>query len=854
MRLPGPALPADAVLPRLVGALADAPSAVLVAPPGAGKTTRAPLALAGAPWLAPGHTVVMLEPRRVAARAAARRLAAAFGERVGATVGLRVRGESTVGPAARIEVVTEGVLVRRLLADPALDGAGDIHGARAVGVVVFDEFHERSLDGDLGLALALHAQALLRPDLRILVMSATLDGARVAALLGPGTPVVESEGRMFAVGTRWRGRPPDRAGGVEDAVAAAVRHALAHDDGSVLAFLPGTAEIRRTADRLAGLCADGPESAVDVRPLSGDLAPDAQDAALAPPPPGRRKVVLATNVAETSVTVEGVTVVVDSGLARRPRHDPATGMSRLETVRVSRAEADQRRGRAGRQAPGTCYRLWSEADDAVLAPFAPPEIATADLAPLALALAAFGADADELTWLDPPPAAALAAGRDLLAALGALDASGCLTGHGRALAALPMHPRLGHLALVARASGHAALAADLAALLSERDLARASPGARADADLRLRVEALREGRAPGLDVDRGALARVRAEAARLRRAWRASGEADPDATGALLALAYPERVAQKTGESARDARFRLRDGRTALLDAAQPPADAPFLAVAHLDDRSGPGGVTAARIFLAAPLSADEIAAAFPDDVVTDDAVAWDGARVTATRRTRLGAVVLRETRLADPDPAAVAAALAGGLAAAGLASLAWTPDAAHLRERLAFLHHHAPDDWPDVSDDALLATASDWLLPHAPAARSLADLARVDLAAALGALVPWSRRADLDRLAPARLPIPSGRAARVDYADPDAPVLAAKLQELFGLAETPAVLGGRLPVVVHLLSPAGRPVQVTRDLASFWRAGYFDVRKDLRGRYPKHPWPDDPTTAPATARTTRRR
>ncbi len=841
MRLPGPPLPVDAVLPRLVGALAEAPSAVLVAPPGAGKTTRAPLALADAPWLAPGHTIVMLEPRRVAARAAARRLAAAFGERVGGAVGLRVRGESTVGPTARIEVVTEGVLVRRLLADPALDGSA--RAARPVGAVVFDEFHERSLDADLGLALALHAQALLRTDLRIVVMSATLDGARVAALLGPATPVVESAGRMFAVETHWRGRPPDRPGGLEDAVAAAVRHAIAHDPGSVLAFLPGAAEIRRTAERLAGL-----PPGVRVLPLSGDLSADAQDAALAPPPPGVRKVVLATNVAETSVTVEGVTTVVDGGLARRPRHDPATGMSRLETVRVSRAEADQRRGRAGRTAPGTCYRLWSETDDAALAPSAPPEIATADLAPLALVLAAWGADADELAWLDPPPAAALAAGRDLLVALGALDSAGHLTGHGRALAALPLHPRLGHLALVARASGHASLAADLAALLSERDLARAAPGGRADADLRLRVEALRAGRAPGLDVDRGALARVRAEAARLRRAWHARGDADPDATGALLALAYPERVAQKTGESARDARFRLRDGRTALLDTAQPLADAPFLAVAHLDDR--PGG---ARIFLAAPLAADEIAAAFPDSVVTEDAVAWDGSRVTAVRRTRLGAVVLRETRLADPDPAAVAAALAGGLATSGLAALTWTPDAVHLRERLAFLHHHAPDDWPDVSDDALAATVADWLVPHAPAARSLADLARVDLTAALGALVPWNRRADLDRLAPARLPIPSGRDARVDYADPDAPVLAAKLQELFGLTETPSVWGGRLPVVVHLLSPAGRPVQVTRDLASFWRAGYFDVRRDLRGRYPKHPWPDDPTTAVPTARTTRR-
>ena len=837
--LPGPSLPVDAALPRLVDALRTHGAAVLVAPPGAGKTTRVPLALlADARRSETGGSagrIVLLEPRRIAARAAARRLAETLGERVGETVGLRVRGETRVGPRTRIEVVTEGVLTRLLLADPEAAG---------VGTVVFDEFHERSLDADLGLALALHARAILRPDLRVVVMSATLDGARVAAVLGPDTPVVESHGRAFAVHVQ-HGRAPAsrRPRDTADAVAGAVQDALAREPGSVLAFLPGTAEIRMAAERLAG--ALPPD--VDLAPLFGDLSAEAQDAAIRPAAPGRRKVVLATSIAETSLTIDGVRVVVDSGLARRPRHDAGSGMSRLETVRVSRAEADQRAGRAGRTAPGVAVRLWSLAEDAALEPFARPEITQADLAPLALALAAWGAAPDELAWLDPPPPVAFAAARTLLVELDALDDAGRLTPHGQALAAQAMHPRLAHLAL---RGGQTGVCADLVALLADRDPVRPDGPAPVDADLRLRLDALCGGRphVPGGRVDAGALRAVRLEAERWRRAWNTRDAGDPNDAGGLVALAYPDRVAQRVGENAAGARYRMRDGRVALLDRTQPLADAPFLALAALDDR--PGG---ARVFLAAPLGEADIEAAFADQIVTDDTVAWDGTAVRARRTVRLGAVVLRETVLRDADPAAVAEAFQNGLRVAGIAALPWSRDAARLRERLAFLHHHAPEAWPDVSDTALLDTLDVWLDPYTSGMTRLADIARVDLAGALASLAGPARRSEIDRLAPSHLTVPSGSSVPLDYAAPDAPVLAVRLQETFGLRETPRVLGGRVPVLMHLLSPAGRPAQVTRDLASFWATGYFDVRKDLRGRYPRHAWPDDPTTAVPTARVARR-
>ena len=837
--LPGPPLPVDAVLPQVVAALAEAGVAVLQAPTGAGKTTRVPLALLDAD---PDGLILMLEPRRVAARAAARRLASQLGERVGETVGYRVRGESRVGRRTRVEVVTEGILTRRLLADPALDDG------RRVATVIFDEVHERSLASDLGLALSLQARELLRPDLQILAMSATLDGERFAALLG-GAPVVTSRGRAFPVESVYLGAPQARAGGrpprIEDAVAGAVRRALADEPGSVLAFLPGAGEIRRTAERLADLPRD-----VTVAPLYGDLSGRDQDAALEPAPPGRRKVVLATSIAETSLTIEGVRVVVDSGLARRPRVDAASGMSRLETVRVSRAEAEQRAGRAGRTEPGVAYRLWSAVEQAALRPFAPPEMVQADLAPLALDLAAWGATPDELRWLDAPPAAAYDAARQLLTDLDALDA-GALTPHGRAMARLPLHPRLAHLAVRARDLDLAGLGADLAGLLGERDLFRYD-GRLPDVDLRLRVEALRGHRSAlaGTRLDRGALDQARREARRWRRAWDA-GDApgDVDQAGRLLALAYPDRVAQRVGESAQGARYRLRGGAAAWLDPGQSLADAPFLAVGGLDDRAG-----GARVFSAAPLSADDIEALFPDQIVTEDAVDWNAqtSRVQARRVTRLGAVVLREGPLAAPPPHQVTAALVEGIRQTELRALPWSGETRRLRERLGFVHAHLGAPWPDVRDGALLETLADWLQPYLAGMSRLSDLGRLDLGMVLGQLAP--SRGDLDRLAPSHVTVPSGSVRPIDYAEAEAPVLAVRLQEVFGMQQTPHVLGGRVPVVMHLLSPAQRPVQVTSDLASFWREGYFDVRKDLRGRYPKHAWPDDPLTATPTARAKRRR
>ncbi len=833
------------MLPQLAEALYAAGVAVLQAPTGAGKTTRVPLALLDhrSDGRQPDGVVLMLEPRRVAARAAARRLAAQLGERVGETVGYRVRGESRVGRRTRVEVVTEGILTRRLLADPSLESGG------RVAVVIFDEVHERSLASDLGLALCLQARELLRPDLQVLAMSATLDGERFADLLG-GAPVVTSRGRAFPVDVEYLGAPASTASGrpprIEDAVAGAVRRALAEETGSVLAFLPGSGEIRRTAERLADLPRD-----VVLAPLYGDLSGREQDAAIEPAPPGTRKVVLATGIAETSLTIEGVRVVVDSGLARRPRFDAGSGMSRLETVRVSRAEAAQRAGRAGRTEPGVCYRLWSEVEQAALRPFAPPEMAQADLAPLALDLAAWGATPDELRWLDPPPAATFGAARELLRTLDALDPDGALTEHGRALAALPMHPRLAHLAVRARQRGHAGLGADLVALLSERDLFRWD-GRLPDVDVRLRVEALRGGGPSfrGMRLDRGALDRARRESRRWRKAWDArDAPGDLDAAGPLLALAYPDRVAQRVADSAQGARYRLREGRGARLDPDQSLADAPFLAVGDLDDR--PGG---ARIFRAAPLDADEIESLFPSQIVTEEQVGWDGTagRVAARRVTRLGAVVLRDAPLRRPAPHLVTAALVEGVRESGLGVLPWTKDTTRLRDRLAFLRAHLGEPWPDVSDDALLDGLADWLGPYLAGMARLSDLARLDLGMVLGAL--GGPRADLDRLAPSHVTVPSGSVRPIDYSDSAAPALAVRLQEVFGLQQTPRVLGGRQPLVMHLLSPAQRPVQVTTDLASFWRDAYFDVRKDLRGRYPKHHWPENPLAAAPTARAKRRR
>ncbi|MFO1081076.1 MAG: ATP-dependent helicase HrpB [Reyranellaceae bacterium] len=815
-------LPVDDVLPRLRDVLRQHAAAVLVAPPGAGKTTRVPLALLEESWLA-GRKIVMQEPRRMAARAAARRMAASLGEAVGETVGYRVRLDTKVGAHTRIEVVTDGLFLRRLQDDPTLEG---------IGCVIFDELHERGLETDLSFALVREAQLALREDLRVIAMSATLDPGPVAARLG-GAPLVESAGRMFPVATRYLER--EAVGRIEDTVAGAVRRALAEESGSALVFLPGVAEIRRVEQRLADLGRD-----VVVAPLYGDLSPADQDRAIAPAPAGRRKVVLATSIAETSLTIAGVRLVIDSGLMRRPRFAPRSGMTRLETIRVSQAAADQRRGRAGRLEPGVCYRLWSEEMQRGLQPFTAPEILDADLAPLALELAQWGARESELPWMTPPPAAALATGRALLAELGALDASGAITAHGRVMARLGQHPRLAHLVLRGRALAQPRLAGLLAAILGERDFLRLAPGQR-DVDLRHRVEIALGGRRDGA-------VRPILESARRLTPSDAREVPSVSRTGELLALAYPDRIARRRAGTA--GRYLLSGGRGAVLPEGDPLAAEEFLVVADLE-----GAGQESRIFLAAPIGAMEIEEACADRIVDEQVVQWserDGA-VLARRRRRLGALVLDDKPLASPDPERRRAAMLEGVRRLGLGALPWTDELQGWRARIAFLRR-LDDSWPDLSDAALLERLEDWLAPFLDGVARRDHLARVDLAAALEALLPWDRRRLLERLAPSHVTVPSGSRVAVDYGNPDEPTLSVRLQEMFGCLDTPRVADGKMPLTLHLLSPARRPVQVTRDLASFWKNGYPAVKAELKGRYPKHYWPDDPLVAEPTARAKPRR
>jgi ATP-dependent helicase HrpB len=825
-------LPIEAVLPALRDALAAGSAAVLQAPPGAGKTTLVPPALLEEDWVQ-GRRILVLEPRRLATRAAARRMAALRGEEVGETIGYRMRLDTRVGPRTRIEVVTEGVLARLIQSDPELKG---------IGAVLFDEFHERSLDADLGLALALDAQRALRPDLRLLVMSATLDGARIAALLGDAT-VVTSLGRVFPVETRWT--EPAQGTAIEASVVSVVRRALGESEGDLLVFLPGGREIRRTARLLEE---GGLPAGVFVAPLYGDLPQAAQDEAIRPAPAGRRKIVLATAIAETSLTIEGVRVVVDSGLARGPRFEPRTGMTRLATMRVSQASAEQRRGRAGRLAPGTCYRLWSEAEQRSLLPFATPEILEADLAPLALDLAEWGiADPAALAWLDQPPAAAYAQARALLRGLGALDASGRITPHGAAMARFASHPRLAHMMLEGKRLGHGALACDIAALLVGRDVLRTGP-TRRDADLRTRLELLRRESADPA-ADRFAL-RQAAEQARLwrRQLGAKADEAGLAGTGLLLALAYPDRIARRRAGGA--GQYLLANGSGAELVATDPLAAAEFLAIAEFD-----GDRQRARIFLAAALGRGEIEAEFAGQIENHEFIAWDARAeaVAAKRQRRLGALVLGEEKLADAPKAAVAAAVLDGIRGLGLAALPWDKALLNWRARVALLRRIEPDSWPDLSDAALTTSLDAWLLPYLDGITRRAQFQRIDLGAALRAPLSWDALQRLDRLAPTHMTVPSGSRLPIDYAEGEAPVLAVRLQELFGSEATPTIAEGRVPLVLHLLSPAGRPLQVTRDLAGFWQSSYRAVRAEMRGRYPKHPWPEDPLTAPPTRRAKRR-
>lgn len=797
-----PVLPVAEALPALLAALAHRPNAVLAAPPGAGKTTTVPLALMDAAWRGDGR-ILVLEPRRLAARAAAARMASLIGEPVGQTVGFRTRLDSAVSGATRIEVITEGLLVRRLLSDPALDG---------VAAVLLDEAHERALEADLALALCLDLQRVLRPELRLLAMSATLDGARLSGLMD--APVIESAGRMFPVEVRHAPRDVADVRDLPDAVARAVRAALAEHEGDILAFLPGMGEIRRAEAALAGCGAT-------VLPLHGDLPPGQQDAALRPAAEGRR-VVLATSIAETSLTVPGVRVVVDGGWRRAPRLDPATGLTRLATLRVSRAAADQRAGRAGREGPGVAVRLWTPALHRGLPPYDRPAILEAELSGLLLDCAAWGTVPGDLPFPDPPPAGALAAAGVLLAGLGAMDAAGRVTPLGRRMAALGAHPRLAAMMLSANGPEEAALAADLAALLEERDPLR---GRDAPADLQLRLHALAEG---GGDVDRGAVSRIRQQAAAYRRRLgvRAGAAGDP---GTLLAAAFPDRIAQRRGEPGS---FRLSGGGGARLPRNDRLADAPLLAVASLDLKAS------ARIRLAAPLDPAALPPGVEAQVTETVESGFDPASgaVLSRRRRRLGALVL-EDRTVAADPEATATALAEAVGRR-LDALPWTDAARQLQARAARLRELDPDT-PDLSDAGLAAGVGQWLAPHLLGSSRLADVVGLDLHGILRGLLGPQRAARLDRDLPTHLALPGGRAA-VDYAQP-VPLASARAQAFYGLAATPSLAGGRVKLQLALLSPAGRPIAITADLAGFWRGAWADARKDMRGRYPRHDWPERP-------------
>jgi len=845
-------LPIDEALPALRAALGTRRAAVLQAPPGAGKSTVVPLALLEEPW-SRGKRLIMLEPRRLAARAIAERMAHTLGESVGRTVGYRMRFDTRISRDTRIEVVTEGVLTRLLQSDPALEG---------VAAVIFDEFHERSLQADLGVALALDAREHLTPDLRLLVMSATLDGTAVARLLDDA-PLVTAHGRIFPVETRYAGfgppALPDAPAGPrpqespERGVGQLVSRALHEEHGDVLVFLPGAREIRRVQSWLSGAQLG---SGVQVLPLFGELASEEQDAALAPAERAVRKVVLATNIAETSLTIPGVRVVVDSGLVRRACFDPVTGMSRLETQRISRASADQRQGRAGRLAAGVCYRAWSEGAHSSLAAFTAPEILDADLAPLALELASWGArDAGALRWLDPPPAAQLGSARDLLERLGALDSAARITAHGRELTRVAAHPRLAHMLLRARVLGQLPLAAQLAALLSERDLLRAGAGTR-DADIRARLEILRaEVRTPALD--RPALQRARRVARDLERQADAAGAAgaagagradtggDP---GLLLAFAYPDRIGRRRASGA--GRFVLANGRGAAFTGPQGLARQELIVAVDLDDRERD-----ARILLAVPLERRDLMEHFADRIRRRESVQWSTREqaVIARRTVELDALVLEEQPLAEVPADAARGAMLTGVRELGVAALPWNREARDLQARIEFVRaalggaQGAPAAWPEVSDAALGATLESWLTPWLDGVTRREHLARVPLTDALRARLTFEQRRELEEWAPANLTMPSGSRIRVDYLDDSAPAVSVRLQEVFGLADTPRLGRGRVPVTFRLLSPARRPVQVTRDLASFWRGAYAEVRKDLRGRYPKHYWPENPLEAQPT-------
>ncbi len=808
-------LPVDEALPALQGALAGGRNAVLVAPPGAGKTTRVPLALLNEPW-AKNRKILVLEPRRLAARASASRMASTLSEKVGETIGLRVRFDTKISNRTRIEVMTEGVFTRALLDDPELS---------EIAAVLFDEFHERSLDADLGLALALDAQKGLREDLRIAVMSATLEAAHVAKLLG-NAPVIESKGRAYPVNTKYLGR--DTRSPIERQMVDAILRALSEEKGSVLAFLPGAAEIRRTANNVSERNAD---SSVSVVPLYGALDSKVQDEAIAPSPSGKRKVVLATSIAETSLTIEGVRIVIDSGLSRVPRFEPAVGLTRLETVRVSRASADQRRGRAGRIEPGICYRLWSEAETQSLSPFTTPEILAADLTSLVLDLAVWGInDPASLAWLDPPPAPALNEARTLLAELDAIDKDGRITDRGKRLARFPLHPRLAAMIIEAAEEDDALLGAEAAAVISERGLGGD------DVDLSHRIENFRRDRSHRAE-----------EARRLARNW--AGEAGgkirasaAQGAGALLAMAYPDRVAKarpgKRGE------FLLANGRGAALDPANSLAKEPYLAVAEVSGTAATG-----RILLAARLSETDLEAHFKNHISEKVEIAFDTKTMAVRGRAirRLGALTLDDHPQKVEADEETARRLAEGIVKAGLDRLPWAQAGRQWLNRVRFMFRLEGEPWPNVSDEALNGTTDEWLAPFLIGKTSLNEISAENLLTGLRTLLPRDLARRLEKEAPTHFTAPTGSQFAIDY-ESDEPVISVRVQELFGLDRHP-LIGNKIPLTFHLLSPAQRPIQTTKNLPAFWRGSWAEVKRDMRGQYPKHPWPDDPVTAAPTRR-----
>lgn len=829
-------LPIHRILPQLKMALSTGTHAVLIAEPGAGKTTQVPLAFLNESWLE-GKRIIMLEPRRIAARSAASYMASSLGEAVGETIGYRVRMDSKIGQNTRIEVVTEGILTRMLQDDPELTG---------IGMIIFDEFHERNLQADTGLAFAMESQSVLREDLRLLVMSATLEAEPVARLLGDA-PVIVSEGRAFPVSTHYvRSFSLDE---LHKGAANAILRALSEQQGDILVFLPGAREIRKTANELVrtGLSQD-----VVIRELYSALPAEKQDEAIRRDSNGRRKIVLSTSIAESSITIEGIKTVVDSGYMRTEVFSPRTGLPQLITRRLSRASADQRRGRAGRVSAGVCYRLWSEEEHRHLPESTIPAIRESDLTPLALELAVWGTrDPEQLAWLDAPPRPALTQGQALLRQLSALDDSGSITQHGREMALLGLHPRLAHMLIRAQEIGEASLAIRIAVLLQERDIMSRGEAIR-DQDLRSRVERLllfeRQGqRSAEQDMTSEAvLQRMKQEIRKLHTqlnvAYTISGNLN--FCGLLLSFAYPERIAKNRGGSG----FLMRSGRGVKLVSVQPMSRAQYIVVAAVDDQGADGNIQ-----LASEMDELWLDKYYYDEMEQSKEVVWDSASgsIRARQKLMLGALVIKEQAYSNPTGEEIALALLQGIRQEGLGLLQWSKPALQLRERLAFMFRHDPEgNWPDVSDEGLLNQAEEWLLPYLEGLRNRNDIRRLAPGTLLEHMLSWEQKQQLQKEAPTHIRVPSGSLIPVNYSDPEQPFLAVRLQEMFGLQDTPRIAEGRVALTLHLLSPAQRPVQVTSDLSSFWRSGYFEVKKDLKGRYPKHYWPDDPMEATATHRT----